>query len=118
MAWVRIDDTFWSNPKLQRLSDRAFRLWMRSLGYCNQHLTDGVLDDVALRTLGATTKVCDELVVAGCFDPVPDGGYAIHDYLHFQESRETILARRRRAAERKAAQRGKANQHPATGGFT
>jgi len=113
-----MDDTFWTNPKLQRLSDKAHRLYMRGLGYCSQHLTDGVLDATALRTLNATARHCDELVAGGCWDVVPDGGYTVHDYLEFNFSREEIIERRRQDAERQARRRGKANQDPTSGRYT
>ena len=116
--WIRLDDTFWTHPKLERLSDRAYRLYLRSIGYAAQHLTDGVIDQTALRTLGAARKTCDELVTSGCWDIVPDGGYVVHDYLEFQLSRERVLEGRRQAAERQAKRRSVANKHPETGRFT
>lgn len=118
MAWVRFDDTFWTHPKLERLSDKAHRLYLRSIGYCAQHLTDGVLDDAALRTLGALKRHADELVAGGCWDIIPDGGYTVHDYLEFNPTREAVLARRRKEADKKARQRETPNRHPETGEFT
>ena len=118
MAWVKLDDSFWTHPKLERLSDKAHRLYMRSLGYCAQHLTDGVLDATALRTLGATRRMCDELVAGGCWDVVPDGGYTVHDYLAFNPSRAHVMERRRKDAEKKAHQRAVPNRNPTTGEFT
>ena len=115
--WIRLDDTFWTHPKLERLSDRAYRLYLRSIGYAAQHLTDGVIDQTALRTLGAARKTCEELVTSGCWDIVPDGGYVVHDYLDFNPSREQVMDRRRKEADKKARQRGHANQHPETGRF-
>lgn len=118
MPWLKLDDTFWTNPKLERLSDKAHRLYMRGLGYCAQHLTDGVLDAAALRTLGAPKRLCDELVAGACWDVIPDGGYTIHDYLEFNPSRAAVLERRRKEADKKAGQRAVANQNPETGRYT
>lgn len=118
MAWVKLDDTFWTHPKLERLSDRAHRLYMRSLGYCAQHLTDGVIDATAMRTLGATRKLCDELVAGGCWDIIPDGGYVVHDYLEFNYSREQVLERRQQWADRQAKRRQHANKNPENGRYT
>lgn len=124
MPWLKMTDTFWTNPKLERLSDKAHRLYVRGLGYCSQHLTDGVLDATALRTLGATPRQCDELTAPdpvsgfGCWDVAPDGTYVVHDYLQFNPSREEVLDKRRQAAERQAKKRGEANQHPISGRFT
>ena len=117
MAWVKLDDTFWSNRKLERLSDKGYRLYMRGLGYCSQYLTDGILDATDLRTLGATRKVIDELEDAGCWEWA-DGHYRVHDYFDFNPTREDVLERRRKAAEKKAEQRAKPNKHPETGRFT
>lgn len=118
MPWVKLDDTFWSNRKLERLSDKAYRLYMRGLGYASQYLTDGILDATDLRTLGAQRKACDELVAAGCWNVIPDGGYEIHDYLEFQPSRADVLQRRQQANDRQSKRRGVANRHPDTRRFT
>jgi hypothetical protein len=123
MPWLKMTDEFWTNPKLERLSDKAYRLYVRSLGYCAQHLTDGLLDATALRTLGATQRLCDELVTpmrpgeVGCWKPVP-GGYAIHDYLEYNPSRERVMEKRQIDAERQSKRRGSANRHPVTKRFT
>lgn len=117
MSWVKLDDHFWSNRKLERLSDKGYRLYMRGLGYCSQYLTDGILDATDLRTLGATRKVVQELVEAEVW--VPQGGhYRVHDYLEYNPTKENVLERRRKEAEKKAEQRAKPNKHPQTGRFT
>lgn len=118
MPWAAFDDEFWINPKLQRLSDKAHRLYVRAIGYSAKYMTDGVVDTTALHTLAATRKVCDELVAAGCWQPVPDGGYQIHDYLDFNPTRQQVLDKRQKAAERQARKRGHANKDPDTGRFT
>lgn len=123
MPWIKLDDQFWTHPKLERLSDKAHRLYLRSIGYAAQHLTDGLLDTTALRTLGATQRLCEELCEpiypgeSGVWEPVRQG-YLIHDYLDYNPSRQEVLERRRRDADRQAKRRGAANQHPATGRFT
>jgi len=118
MAWFKLDDSMWSHPKFLRLSDRAFRLWVRAGAYCAQHLTDGVVTDETLIILGANRKHCDELWTAGLWERVPEGGYRYHDWDHYQPSRSQVLDRRRKEAERKAKARAQANQDPQTGRFT
>ena len=118
MSWARFDDTFWTNPKLERLTDRAHRLWVRGVGYACQYLTDGVLDPTALRTLGAHPKAAAELVAGGLWHPVPDGGYTIHDYLEFNPTRADVENRRAATKARVAKHRSVANQHPDTGRYT
>lgn len=120
MSWVKLDDTFWSHPKLERLSDKAFRLYIRGLGYCSQHLTDGVIDVAGIRTLGQSSmsnKTISELTDAGLWIG-GIGHYLVNDYLEYNPSRVDVLERRRKEAEKKAAQRAKSNQHPETGRFT
>ena len=119
MAYATFDDDFWQNPKLQRLSDRAHRLYVRAIGYSAKWLTDGVLDATALDTLGnPSSRLCAELVNERCWEVIPDGGYQIHDYLVHNLSREQVEERRRQAAARQARKREHANKHPDSGRFT
>ena len=41
MAWVKLHDGAMQNMKVAKLSDSAFRLWVRGLCYCQTALTDG-----------------------------------------------------------------------------
>jgi len=99
MTWFRIDDGFWSHPKIVQLSDAAITLWTRSGSYSCQHLTDGHLTTHALRMVGGKARVADELVHAGLWE-TDNGGYRFHDWEHYQESSEVVLARRANARER------------------
>jgi hypothetical protein len=49
MTWVKIDDEFHRNPKAANLSNGAVGLWLRSLSYANDNLTDGLLPDGWIR---------------------------------------------------------------------
>ncbi len=102
MAWFKLDDAMWSHPKFLRLSDRAFRLWVRAGAYCAQHLTEGLITEDTLALLGASRKHCDELWSAGLWERAPDGGYRFHDWDHYQPSRRQIEERRRADRERMA----------------
>lgn len=99
MTWFRIDDGFWSHPKIVQLSDAAITLWTRAGSYSCQHLTDGHLTTHALRMVGGKSRTADELVRAGLWEKV-NGGYSFHDWEHYQESSEVVLARRENARER------------------
>jgi hypothetical protein len=105
MAWFKLDDTMWSHPKFLRLSDKAFRLWVRAGAYCAQHLTDGIVSDEALTILGATRKHCDELWAAGLWERIPEGGYRYHDWHHYQLAKEEVDRRREADRLRKKAWR-------------
>lgn len=102
MAWFKLDDSMWSHPKFLRLSDKAFRLWVRAGAYCAQHLTDGVVTEDTLLILGAGRKQCDELWTAGLWERVPEGGYRFHDWTDYQWTRDRVEHRRKVNRERLA----------------
>ncbi len=104
MAWVKIDDGFIDHPKIARLSDRAFRVHIRALCYSAQHLTDGflpasVFDPVLNRMQRASRELRD-----GLWTIVP-GGYQVHDYLHYNPSKNQVLQRRASDARRQMSRR-------------
>lgn len=117
MAWFKLDDSAYDHPKIAVLTDSAFRLWVSAGLYSSRHLTDGVVTAVTLRLLQARPKACQELVMSGLWETIPDGGYRFHDWDHYQPTREQVQERRRRAAEKKSEQRSKANRNPQTGMF-
>ena len=93
MGWVRLDDRFPDNPKVEMLTDRAFRLHIRGLCYCSEHLTDGGVPRTVARRWGSPKSFL-ELFTARLWDDGVDGRYHIHDYLEYNPSREQVLARR------------------------
>lgn len=100
MTWVRLDDSMPEHPKMEALSDRAFRLHVSALCYCNRLLTDGEIPaSTAHRMVGNGKRYAAELVAAGIWDAVDDG-FKIHDYEDYQPSRETVLRERAKTAER------------------
>ncbi len=90
MAWVRIHDGALTHPKIVGLSDSAFRLWVWGLSYCQQHLTDGWIPPAALP---AKSKP-DALVAARLWASAAQGGFDVHDYLDWNDSRETVQKKR------------------------
>lgn len=112
MPWIRFEDNFPEHPKVLAISDRAFRLHVRAIGYCSRHLTDGAVSLAAVRslTMGAATRLTSELVRARMWT-VTDDGFLIHDYLDYQPSREAILhIRQQRAIAGKAGAAARADQ--------
>jgi len=105
MAWFTLDDSMWSHPKFLRLSDKAFRLWVRAGAYCAQHLTDGLVTTDTLIILGAHRRTADELWAAGLWERAPDDAYRFHDWTDYQFTREQVERRRAHDRERKAKAR-------------
>lgn len=100
MPWVRIDENALTHRKIIGLSDGAFRLWVAGLAHCQQHLTDGLIMRLVLRTLiGMTPKRVEELVMVGLW-LVHKDGYQVHDYLSHNESRDVVLKKREAAKNR------------------
>lgn len=98
MAWFKVDDGFWSHPKILALSAEAVALWVRAGAYSCQHLTDGVIHEPVLRLLGSDAAAV-ELQAAGLWLSVT-GGYEFHDWDEYQETSEAVKKRRNDARDR------------------
>lgn len=133
MPWGRLDDSLYDHPKLdefpsdeptlRRIVDSlsledlvrlaGLGLWARAISYSNRHLTDGQLTrSTVVRRLGGSAELADAVSHAELFDS-SQNGYAIHDFLAFNDSRQEVLERRQKEADRKAAYRAAkaAKQH-------
>lgn len=97
MAWVKLDDRFPRHPKVLGLSDRAFRVFLESLCYCAEQLTDGELPVSVVKA--APRKAVAELLEAGLLDQEGDV-WKVHDYLAYNRTRADVLGSRDSAAER------------------
>ncbi|MFF4417039.1 hypothetical protein ACFYY8_31345 [Streptosporangium sp. NPDC001559] len=102
MVWVRFDDQFPIHRKVDVLSDRAFRLHVQAIFWCARNLTDGLIrsrefDAVAGRLRGAK-KCVAELVELGLWIERADG-WKIHDFLDYQPTKSSVLAKREVRAE-------------------
>lgn len=96
-----------ANLKIVTLSDSAFRLWIRGLCYCQTALTDGLIPAAALRDLGAKAKDIRELQTPTMNGHAPlwvkhQQGVQVHDYLHWNDSREQVVTKQRVAKYRRA----------------
>jgi hypothetical protein len=100
MAWAKLCDSALTHPKLWGLPDDAFAFWIRAILYASAHLTDGLLDDRAMRFLRPKKKVLELLFREQLLDKKPDGTIEIHDFLDYNPTRKQVLAERERARER------------------
>ncbi len=86
MAWVRLDDQFFLNPKVVALSKDATLLYLAALTYASSQQTDGALAPASVTLVrglvGAKAPAVAALVAAGLWEPDGDG-YRIHDYLDY-----------------------------------
>jgi hypothetical protein len=123
MPWGRLDDQANRSPKLLALSDPAWRMWGCGLIYCNEELTDGFIPAHMIETFGVKAagkkkiakELCTKLVPGkdSLWHEVP-GGYQVHDYLDWNDSREEVLKKRASGKDRQQRYRerkGDASHH-------
>lgn len=112
MPWVRIDEKAMDHPKIMRLSDGAFRLWVAGLAYCQKHLTDGAIPREALKLLPAMTRGrVGELVLGGMWEQA-ELGFQVHHYLEWNDSRAHVTKARDDAKTRLQRHRKRVSDAP------
>jgi hypothetical protein len=107
MTWLKLDDKFVRHPKVQGLSDSAFRLHMAAMGHCAEYATDGRVKSHVVATLTAhpdKAPLVKEMVDAGLWEEMV-GGWEIHDFLQYNPSAEQIKTRRKEWRERQDKRR-------------
>lgn len=119
MPYLNSDDAFPENPKVDALSDGAYRLYDAGRHYAARHLTDGRVPVPKVTRLTPHYKPAHltELVRAElwhkggegcgtdeCVKGEP-GEYVVHDYLQWNKPASWWTARRRADADRQAAWR-------------
>ncbi|MFF9568468.1 hypothetical protein [Streptomyces sp. NPDC014685] len=115
MPYWAVDDGAHSHPKILRATNAAVGLWTRVGSYVAQHLTDGHVPGEVAKMYGSAPQIKKLVTVElwhehGHTCPrcpaVRPGDYFMHDYRESgNPSRAEVLARRKRAAEKKQRQR-------------
>lgn len=104
MSWLKIDDGFAENSKVDALSDRAFRLHVAALCYCARNLTDGALAPKAVKVVcaivRASKKHVQELIEVSLWIPANDGEYTIKDFNEYNPPASKVKEQRAKARER------------------
>jgi hypothetical protein len=107
--WIKLDVLMPEHPKVEALSDKAFRALVSLWCYCARQHSDGTVPASRWKQIPAKARA--ELISAGLADPLlpgePAAGVAMHDYLEHQRSREQVdeLAAKRAEAGRKGAEK-------------
>lgn len=136
MPYLNTDDGMDEHPKIDGLTDAAYRLLLASMHYSARKLTDGFVPLARARRFTVTGKdpIASELVRAGCWHdlgegcPVADsveartchahgrpGHYIIHDYLQWNHSKAWWEKRRKEDAERRRKYLARKNRGRADG---
>lgn len=102
-TYVRIHDGMPDHPKVDGLSDAAFRLLITMWCWCGRHLTDGLVPAATWEKRGKE-RIRAELVTAGLVDLREDGSVSMHDYTDHQRTAEEV--KQLRDARREAGRKG------------
>jgi len=106
--YIRIDVLLPEHPKIEGLSDKAFRALVDLWCYCGRNRTDGLVTEKRWKATG-TKLARAELVKAGLVEPRgPGDGVVMHDFVGpngHQRTRAEIdeLSVKRTEAAKKAA---------------
>jgi hypothetical protein len=104
MGTFLVRDNFPRHTRFTAVDDAAIGVWVQCLAYANEQETDGFIPSGAIRWVSRSreadaNKSIRILVAAGLLDEV-DGGWAIHDYLQHNPSKEVRTAKREAARVR------------------
>lgn len=121
MPWFKIDDKFHSHRKATKAGIEAVGLWALCGSWAADQLTDGFVPDyVAARFSPDYERLADRLVAVGLWEPATsdgDDGWRFHDWGDENPTREQVLSRRRKDAEKKQRARSRVGRDGGTGRF-
>jgi uncharacterized phage protein (TIGR02220 family) len=105
MTYATLDVNLGHHPKTAMAGPLAFGYHVAGILYCKRHATDGFIPTPALGSLlagvsQARGKQLAEVLVGVRYWEAADGGYAIHDWLAWNDSAEDVKARREAARDR------------------
>lgn len=102
MTWGRLEEDMPGDPKIQAVSDPAFRLWMYSLCWCNKNLTGGRIPASTVPWLTRSqdpAKLAEELVHLKLWH-LDDGCYRVNAWDDYNMAPEEVIAEREAAKTR------------------
>lgn len=105
MPWFLVGDQFPTHPKALATSLAARGLWVTAGAWSSAHLTDGVVRDHELASLGGTPELAAELVAAGLWRRFRRGYKFIPDVTHKIPSAKAVDNERKAAADRQKRRR-------------
>lgn len=109
MAYAKIDDGILDHPKCLMAGEDATNLFIRSIIWCNKHLTDGFVPHEACTNLTRSRNLKKQvaaLLRVGLWEEV-EGGYRIVGFLDHNDSKEEVQRKRELAAERQRRSRAR-----------
>lgn len=104
MPTFEVDDKLHSHPKAAKAGDDALGMWVRVGSWCACHGTDGIVDPNSASLFGPKRK-WQRLIDAGFVEKMSDGGYKLHDFLHWNKPAAYFAELKARKAANKRDQR-------------
>lgn len=113
MAWIRLDDGFPRHRKVRELRRDVVAKWLHvvALCHCGEHLTDGLVDEIALEQIindagvpvSTAKRAVHKLVETGLWITHEGrSGWLIRDYLEYNPSASSVREKREQAKDRMA----------------
>ena len=104
MTWFKVDDNYWSHPKVLLTPLDVRGMWVSAGSWCAQHLTDGFIpDEILKRIMPVRPKqvdaLTDRLETTGLWTHQGDDWH-FHDWQAYQPIRTQVEEERRTARER------------------
>lgn len=93
MSWLKLDDGFASHPKINALTDREFRVWMRVLCWCARYKTGEIKG--AIHEIPGLKQALPKLFSTGLIEG-ENGMVEVHDWAHYQPKDPTGAERQAR----------------------
>lgn len=103
MSWLRVDDGFADHPKIGKLTDLEFRVWMRTLCYCARYRDPTVDESTVAAVSGLDKKKVEKFTGLGLLDPEGES-CVVHDWLTYAPKDPTNADRQ---AQWRASRNGK-----------
>lgn len=100
--WVRLDDSYWSHPKVVGVGNEAAGVYARLLSYCGRHETDGRVPEEVARFISGKRPPLNKLLESGLVES-NGAGFVIPDFLDFNPSHSALEEKRERDRIRKAS---------------
>lgn len=112
MTWFRVDDGFYSHPKVIRiprsLRAEALGTWTLCGTWSTDKLQDGFVPEYMIEELGGTLAGAEALVAAGLWKRrARRAGFEFVHWEEFQFTREQVLEKRTAESRRKAEYRAR-----------
>lgn len=116
MVWFKVDDRFYSHPKVLAAGAAAIGLWTMAGTWSSGNEKDGFVPDHVLPRLDADgPSLAQRLAAAGLWTRTR-GGYLFHDWADYQPNSDSVVRKRKAARERMRTLRENRRSEPTIAG--